>query len=72
MQLEFWTIVQTFSHVLNFNWTLICNPYPQNETSNVSPKQVTCEQDIAKLSHTRIMRSYYLSGKLSLRDIFLL
>jgi len=29
--------------VLNSNWTLICNPYSQNETSNVSPKQVTYE-----------------------------
>jgi hypothetical protein len=32
--------------VLNSNWTLICNPYSRNEISNVSPKQVTCEQDI--------------------------
>lgn len=32
--------------VLNSNWTRICNPYTQKETSNNSPKQVTCEQDI--------------------------
>jgi hypothetical protein len=32
--------------VLNSNWTLICNIYSRNETSYVSPKQITCEQDI--------------------------
>jgi hypothetical protein len=33
--------------VLNSNWTLICNPYSKNESSNVSLKQVTYEQDIS-------------------------
>jgi hypothetical protein len=55
--------------VINSNWTLICNLYSWNETSNVSSKQATCEQDITE-SHNRIMPRNYLLGRLSLRDIF--
>jgi hypothetical protein len=56
--------------VLNSNWTLICNPYSRNETSNVSSKQVTCEQDITELGHNRIMPRHYLFERLFLKDIF--
>jgi hypothetical protein len=56
--------------VLNSNETLICNLYSLNETSNVSLKQVTCEQDITELRHNRIMSCLYLLERFSLRDIF--
>jgi hypothetical protein len=55
--------------VLNSIWILICNPYSRNETSNVSPKQVTSKQDIADFSHNRIMPRHYLFERLPKRHL---
>jgi hypothetical protein len=61
MQLEFWTLIPTISHlsIIPIGHFFVIQIH-EVKTFNISQKQVTYEQGITKLSQNKIMPPYYL------------